>query len=259
MERRTAVYLAAHCRHDGYPAVIMMKALVIPDVHLKPWIFQRASELMQAIEVNKAVCLMDIADDFGQQFNIDLYIQTYDAAIRFAKKNPDTLWCYGNHDLCYLWNQRETGHSIMAASTVCKKLKELKGILHDERQIAYIHRIDNVIFSHGGLSDYFVREYIPSRKYDDIDSVAKTINALGCMEMWTNESPIWHRPQYGSGKMYKPRKLLQVVGHTPMREITRNRNLISCDVFSTNPDGRPYGTQEFLYLDTETWEYTGVK
>ena len=105
MERRTAVYLAAHCRHDGYPAVIMMKTLVIPDVHLKPWIFHRASELMQAIEVNKAVCLMDIADDFGQQFNIDLYIQTYDAAIRFAKENPDTLWCYGNHDLCYLWNQ----------------------------------------------------------------------------------------------------------------------------------------------------------
>jgi hypothetical protein len=63
----------------------MMKVLVIPDVHLKPWIFHRASELMQAIEVNKAVCLMDIADDFGQQFNIDLYIQTYDAAIRFAK------------------------------------------------------------------------------------------------------------------------------------------------------------------------------
>ena len=96
-------------------------------------------------------------------------------------------------------------------------------------------------------------------KYNDVDTVMRAINSLSCLEMWTNESPIWIRPQYGSGKMYKPRKLLQVVGHTPMREITRNRNLISCDVFSTNPDGRPYGTQEFLYLDTETWEYTGVK
>ena len=44
-----------------------------------------------------------------------------------------------------------------------------------------------------------------------------------------------------------------------MREITRNGNLISCDVFSTSRDGRPYGTQEFLYLDTATWEYTGVR
>ena len=79
------------------------------------------------------------------------------------------------------------------------------------------------------------------------------------MKMWANESPIWYRPQYESGKMYKPRKLLQVVGHTPEREITRKRNVISCDVFSTNRDGRPYGTQEFLYLNTKTWEYTGVR
>ena len=111
----------------------------------------------------------------------------------------------------------------MASSTVCKKLRELKSALPDESHLAYIHRIDNVIFSHGGLSDYFVREYTPSGKYDDINSVVKAINTFDCMEMWTNDSPIWHRPQYGSGKMYKPIKLLQVVGHTPMREITRQK------------------------------------
>lgn len=37
---------------------------------------------------------MDIADDWRQQFNLDLYIQTYDAAISFAREHPDTLWCY---------------------------------------------------------------------------------------------------------------------------------------------------------------------
>ena len=53
-----------------------MKVLVIPDVHLKPWMFQRASELMKEIKADRAVCLMDIADDWRQQFNLDLYIQT---------------------------------------------------------------------------------------------------------------------------------------------------------------------------------------
>ena len=96
-----------------------MKVLVIPDVHLKPWMFQRASELMKEIKPDRAVCLMDIADDWRQQFNLDLYIQTYDAAIAFAKKYPNTLWCYGNHDVCYLWNQRETGYSKIAPWTVC--------------------------------------------------------------------------------------------------------------------------------------------
>ena len=142
----------------------------------------------------------------------------------------------------------------MATSTVCKKNRELKIILHDERQMSYVHRFDNVIFSHGVPSDYFVRKHISPGKYNDIDPVRKKINSLNCMEMGSNESPSWHRSQYESGKMYKPRKLLQVVGHTPMREITRRSNLISCDVFSTNRDRRPYGTQEFLYLDTETWE-----
>ena len=74
-----------------------MRVLVIPDVHLKPWMFRRASELMKETESDRAVCLMDIADDWQQQFNLDLYIQTYDAAIDFAKEYPVTLWCYGNH------------------------------------------------------------------------------------------------------------------------------------------------------------------
>ena len=40
-----------------------MKVLVIPDVHLKLWMFQRASELMKETGADRAVCLMDIADD----------------------------------------------------------------------------------------------------------------------------------------------------------------------------------------------------
>ena len=62
-----------------------LKILVIPDVHLKPWVFHRASELMKDIKLDRAVCLMDIADNWRQQFNLDLYVQTYDAAIAFAK------------------------------------------------------------------------------------------------------------------------------------------------------------------------------
>ena len=58
---------------------------------------------------------------------------------------------------------------------------------------------------------------------------------------------------------YKEYELLQVVGHTPMDKITRKGNVISCDVFSTYRDGRPIGTQEFLLLDTESWEYCGIK
>lgn len=235
-----------------------MKILVIPDVHLKPWMFNRASDLLEMNIADKAVCLMDIADDWNQQYNLDLYVQTYDAAIRFAKDYPDTLWCYGNHDVCYIWNQRESGYSKIAPWTVCEKLRILKEALPDQNQLAFIHRIDDVLFLHGGLPDVFVREYIKASHYHDIDKVIETINTFDWQQLWHDDSPIWYRPPFYRGKMYKPRKLLQVVGHTPVKEIYRENNVIVCDVFSTDDSGNAYGTQEFLLIDTVTWEFKGI-
>ena len=236
-----------------------MKTLVIPDVHLKPWMFERASELMKENQISQAVCLMDIPDDWEQQFNLDLYAQTFDAALAFAAGHGNTLWCYGNHDLCYLWDRRESGYSPMAQLTVCEKLRKLRESLPDDTQLAYIHRIDNVLFSHGGLDDWFVKQYVPSKYYNNVDAVIGAVNELGARELWTNRSPIWLRPQIEGIKLYKPRKMKQVVGHTPMEKITKVNNLISCDVFSTYRDGTPIGTQELLIVDTVTGEYRGVK
>ena len=236
-----------------------MKVLVIPDVHLKPHIFEWATELMRKKIADQAVCLMDIADDWNQQFNIDLYNKTYDVAIAFAKEFPDTLWCYGNHDLCYLWDRRESGFSLLAQWTVCEKLRLLREAMPDDRQLAYLHKIDTVIFSHGGLADAFVRNRVPAKLYDDSDAVLNTINRFGPEEMWQDLSPIWFRPQYHERKLYKSEKYLQVVGHTPIKQIEKNGNLISCDVFSTYRNGSPIGTQEFLLIDTITWEYQNIK
>lgn len=236
-----------------------MKVLVIPDVHLKPNMFRRASALMGRKLADRAVCLMDIPDDWEQQYNVDLYRETYDEAIRFAEQFPDTAWCYGNHDLSYIWYMPETGYSSMASETVQRKLLELRRALPEANPIRYVQRIDDVLFFHAGVLDFFVKQYVPGAKYNDVDAVLEVLNGLGMTDMWGDASPIWLRPQYGKARLYKPRKLLQVVGHTPMDAITKSGNLISCDVFSTYRDGRPIGTQEFLLLDTETWEYQGVR
>ena len=84
------------------------------------------------------------------------------------------------------------------------------------------------------------------------------INELGPNEMWNDASPIWLRPQHSNMRLYKTKELLQVVGHTPMNMITKEGNLISCDVFSTYQNGKPIGTEEFLLMDTETWECSGI-
>lgn len=236
-----------------------MKILVIPDVHLKPWMFDRASEILNSGAAEKAVCLMDIPDDWGQEYNLGLYEETFDAAIRFQKEFPETLWCYGNHDLSYEWLQYESGFSSVAIPVVQKKLSELRRELPDRSQMAYIHRIDDVLFLHGGLTHAFVKYYANDVDYDDTDAVIEKINLLGRNEMWDDASPLWFRPQFYNEKMYKEEDLLQVVGHTPVMQIDRLGNMLSCDLFSTYSTGDPIGTQEYLLIDTVTWEYEGIK
>ena len=43
-----------------------MKILVIPDVHLKPQMFKQATALMHQGIADRAVCLMDIPDDWDK-------------------------------------------------------------------------------------------------------------------------------------------------------------------------------------------------
>ncbi|HAV89937.1 MAG TPA: hypothetical protein DCW44_01485, partial [Eubacterium sp.] len=130
-----------------------MKVLVIPDIHLKKWIFDKAESMLNEGKADRAVCLMDIPDDWYMDFNTELYRDVFDRAIEFAKTYPDTLWCYGNHDVSYPWGRLETGYSPCAESIVISKLEELEETIQDSSKIAIIHRIDNVLFSHGGLCE----------------------------------------------------------------------------------------------------------
>lgn len=42
-----------------------MRVLVIPDIHLKPWIFDRAEKILNEGKADRAVCLMDMADKYN--------------------------------------------------------------------------------------------------------------------------------------------------------------------------------------------------
>lgn len=43
-----------------------------------------------------------------------------------------------------------------------------------------------------------------------------------------------------------------------MHTITQEKNLLSCDVFSTYRDGSQYGSNEFCLLDTDTSTWKGI-
>lgn len=238
-----------------------MRVLVIPDCHLKPWMFERAAEIMREGKAEKAVCLMDLPDDFGKDGD-EIYGETYDAAIRFAKEFPTTLWCYGNHDLSYVWGKPESGYHPWMRELICNKIDELKKALPKKSQLAYVHKIDKVLFMHGGLTKMFVRLAVTHEHQNRIDSVLKEINAMGSGYMWGDGAPIWYRPQFAPDdsidRMYRGGEYLQVVGHTPVKDVILEGGVLSCDTFSTYRDGRPYGSEKFCIVDTKTLEYETI-
>lgn len=240
-----------------------MKILIIPDVHLKPWMFTDADKKISELHPDRTLCLGDLVDDWGCQDNSDIYRETLNVAYEFQQNHSDTLWCFGNHDLAYLWNVWVSGtandEKVRAAAR--DGLKKLYNSMPAEN-LAYVHRIDDVLFSHAGISRMFVREHFALADYEKVDRIIDGINNLRMEDMWNDDSPIWLRPQgqyaHFPINMYKSRTFLQVVGHSPMKEITREKNILSCDVFSTYRDRTPYGSHEFCLLDTESWNWKGL-
>lgn len=240
-----------------------MKVLIIPDVHLKPRMFDDAEYLLRETKADLAVCLGDLVDDWNCQENAGAYIRTLAAARRFAERHPETLWCYGNHDAAYLWEVWVSGTATnqTTRAAALSGLQQLYGAIPKGR-VAFVHCIDHVLFSHAGISRMFVHTLFPSA-YDNVPKVLSLINGLEAEDMWNDDSPLWLRPQKLYRRfpihMYKPQTYLQVVGHSPMREITQEKNLLNCDVFSLNRDGTPFGSQEYCLLDTKTFKWNGVR
>ena len=228
-----------------------MKVLVIPDVHLKPWMFDEA-EKVDTEKYDKKVCLGDLVDDWGKGNDLDAYRETLDRAVEFGKEHDRSLWCYGNHDVSYLWEARESGYSEYARPVVLEGISRLEKLI-TVGNIAFIHRIDNVLFSHAGLTEAFVSHFLPNFS-GDIDEMLEKINSFRREEMWCDVSPIWARPQDGWIKMY-PSGYLQVVGHTPVNKTDYFGELLTVDNFSTYRNGDTIGDQRFIWVDTITKQW----
>lgn len=233
----------------------MSKVFVIPDVHLKPWMFDETTELIENGDYDKIVLLGDLVDDWYHEKDLELYRNTFDRIYEFLKRYPDTVYCIGNHDVSYLYQAYESGYSSYAREIVVEGINNIFYLLPEDNS-AFIHRIDNVLFSHAGLTEKFVKRCFGGGPRLDIDDMLDRINRLPKDKIWRDDSIIWARPQYGALRMY-PMDMMQVVGHTPVKEplIERDGKLLTLDNFSTYDDGKPIGNQKFVWVDTVTEEW----
>lgn len=240
----------------------MSRILVIPDVHLKTKIFDRADAILKYGQADKAIQMGDMVDDWGEEFNIALYSRTLERAIKFQEDHPNTIWVVGNHDFGYWhpsWGKRETGHSYYAEGDVRTLLEEL------ERKGGKQHRMyieGGCIFTHAGLTCTWVARRkkslgMSAKTILDTDGMYDLVNTAALEEMWEEDSPIWARPQLNTSTPF-PAKL-QVTGHTPVERTDVYNEVLSTDSFSTYRNGAPYGDQKFAIVDTVTGEWSIAK
>lgn len=231
----------------------MPKVLVIPDVHLKPWMFERASRLMERADV--AVVLGDLVDDWGRQGDRGAYAATIEAAMRFDARFPNTLWCVGNHDYCYLHFDEGTynsGFSDGLKYLVRARLQELERAVGERCKV--VHEVGGVLFSHAGVGASYVGR-IRERLGDGLslaECVEFTNEAAGPSALWQDDSPLWLRP---SGSRPGVAGVVQVAGHTPVERPVEMGGILVADTFSTRSDGRPIGNRVFVIYDTEAGSY----
>lgn len=233
----------------------MSRVLVIPDVHLKPWIFDEADKVDKS-SYEDIVVLGDLVDDWGKGNDLGAYEETLNRAAEFGKEHGESLWCYGNHDVSYLWDTMESGYSVQARLTAIEGITKLERILEDRYK--FVHRIDNVLFSHAGVTETFV---LHSCGYHvkEIDDILAKINRMGKQELWRDSSPIWARPQADFYRMFRDDLFYQVVGHTPVEEPLDACGVLTLDLFSTYSNGDPYGNQKLYIVDTLTRKFVEAK
>ncbi len=253
----------------------MAKILVIPDVHLKHWIFDKA-EAIDKSDYDTIVCLGDLVDEWFQQNNRELYEETIEKAINFGISHKNSFWCYGNHDLSYLHFLQESGFSLHMMSTVENGMKEMKKYLDDRLNV--MHYIDGWLFSHAGLTEYFISKHLGGET--NLQKIITETNKMAYdhdlmkKHLWTDSSPIWFRFQSIDSPILETAKIeskfclyhntdkdpiWQCVGHTPTaRPWEYTPYALSLDTFSLWSNGDPIGNQRLVIIDTDTnsWRYT---
>ena len=237
-----------------------MKVLVIPDIHLKTHMLLKARKIMLSGKADMAVFLGDIVDDWGCGDNDLLYKDVFEEVVKFKKDFPNSKYCVGNHELAYLYNMPCSGTSIKLLGLVTQLLYGLRHEFGADFGVAI--RQDNVIFSHAGISEDWLKVHYERELSLGVSAEAllERINYLEDKDrrLWEDESPVWLRPS--SQKLFLENKVLHVVGHTPVYEPTQEGGMLILDTFSTMPSGENIGNAKFVIINTETqeWEYADL-
>jgi hypothetical protein len=214
----------------------MGKTLIIPDLHGKSvW-----KLVVHQEKPDRVVFLGDYFDSFDltaveQMYNFNEIIEYKE------KKESEVILLIGNHDYHYfpeIGNKGYSGYQFGAATAISFLLKDNRKHL----QMAY--QFDDVLCTHAGVSSSFMDSVFGTNGWNE-SNIVELLNdkwtyqpltfdfGLGVKNSYVDpygdneeQSPIWIRPKslMRSNKDTLRKKLIQVVGHTYVKEIDKKGN-----------------------------------
>lgn len=216
----------------------MAKTLAVGDIHCKPWIIDKVSELVE--NYDKIVFVGDIIDDWSAtpQDSVDTAKKLY----LLYREYPDKIVVTkSNHDLLIYYRQaRGQIGGIPASRYMLWDIPENKYLVDWLSSLPVVTDIDGVLYSHAGVTSSFMQWVIDESAAADSKQAINFINKVDPKYLQGySDSPIWARPY---GTEYDKWDAGQVFGHTPSRTCHRIHDNIWCiDTFSTEHDGTPIG------------------
>lgn len=232
-----------------------MRTLVVGDLHLLgSIILPLVEEKAKQEKVERIVLLGDYFDQWGQTANVNLYKEE----LNFLKvwvqaqrsKKIEVICLLGNHDVPYL-----TGNLSYYSMQDAAMIQEIKAtLLLLGVQIAA--KVDEFLISHAGfLADEKPKEWyftaVDSSHLAELNQLEKMV---GKARGGSNEigSVFWADYHFELALFYNRNYPKQIVGHTPVTKITRNKAagyLFGVDTFSLTSDYYPIGNGALLLLE----------
>lgn len=200
----------------------MSKILAVGDIHTKLWIIEAVEKILDNYDT--VVFVGDYADDWGKG-----PVHTLSTWARLKELQDNNLdkvkLVLGNHDYIYLNYTKTTSGGYNKITQTLIDMPENRELRDWLCGLPITVEVDNVLYSHAGLSESFNDDYT-SRW------------------LWEDNSPIWTRPGYE-----KYRNMPQVFGHTPSKTCWEVQPNIWCiDTHSTFPNGANIGDNSLLEI-----------
>lgn len=210
-----------------------MKIIALGDTHGNPlW--------KSIVNVEKDADLFVFIADYFDSFlySLEEQINNFKDIIQFKKDNMDkVILLVGNHDEHYITRYSGTSGYQPLGEHLIKPL-----FLHDIDLFQLTYKIDNLLFSHAGISPEFMDDVFGAKGWNEdnivdllnnkfkyqplfvkFNSEGKTKRYVDYSGDDTHQSPVWIRP-FSLQKANRRNKMLydkyiQIIGHTQQKKL----------------------------------------